>query len=304
MWNSLAWRRANLTLRFTLRRGRHEIIDRGGYESRNAATTHLLVEAIQKSRGDFTRSFSLPIFTDDFVRRPPCFRHAAYCTDEFGSSTLAIPDFLFWGWPQVGVADYERSVDAMLSAGDRTPDDPRLFWIGNPATHPTRERFLEIAASDRRIHGVAISWLHGSPANSSGCLRTRDDRYVTLEEHCRYRYLIDLQGRGYSARVKLLLFSGRTLFLQARRWKEYFYADLRPMEHYVPVREDLSDLGAMLDWADANPREARLIADQARNYAIAHLRREHAIETLSRQLLRVANGHLEPRAAAPSARAA
>jgi hypothetical protein len=292
-----AGRRANLVLDFHGRRRQYRITDRGGYESRNAATTHLLIEALQQCKGELSRSFSLPIFTDDFVRRPPRVPHFAYCADDRPGHAIAIPDFFFWSWPEVGVSDYEATADAMLAAGDRPFDDPRLFWIGNPTTHPTRERFLETAARDARIKGVSVKWLKES--QSVAPMKTVGDRYVSLPDHCRYRYLLDLEGRGYSARVKLLLFSGRPLFLQARRWKEFFYADLVPWVHYIPVCEDLSDLGTQLNWADAHPNESLRIAAGARQFAMTRLRRSHATETLARQLVAVSHRQL-PAAFKPS----
>jgi hypothetical protein len=286
MWNLRALRRANLILDFSRRRGRYTIRDRGGYESRNAATTHLLLEALGSCKGRLARSFRVLIYTDDFVSRPPHVPHFAYCSDGGPSPTIAIPDFIFWNWPEVGIDDYERTVDAIASAGQREPADPRLFWIGNPATHPTRARFLELAARDPRIHGVGIRWVREN-TERGGRMPTADGNYVSLEDHCRYRYLVDLQGRGYSGRVKLLLFSGRPLFLQERRWREFFYRDLEPMVHYIPLREDLSDLGTMLDWAEAHPAEACRIARAASEYAHTHLRRRHAIEFLAGKLLRL-----------------
>ena len=286
MWTMRALRRANLVLEFSGRRQRYTIRNRGGYESRNTATTHLLVEALELCKTRLVRSFRVGIFTDDFVSRPPGVGHFAYCTDGAQPRTIAIPDFIFWNWPQVGIDDYERTVDAITAAGEREPDDPRLFWIGNPETHPTRGKLLELAARDPRVHGVAIRWVRDSAA-SGACMQTAGNNYVSLEDHCRYRYLVDLQGRGYSGRVKLLLFSGRPLFLQERRWKEFFYGDLEPLVHYIPVREDLSDLAAMLDWAGAHPAETAQIAEAARKYAQSHLRRPHAVEILARELLSI-----------------
>jgi hypothetical protein len=258
----------------------------GGYESRNAGTTHLLIEALERSKARLARSFRVFIYTDDFVSRPPRAPHFAYCTDGAAATTVAIPDFIFWNWPQIGIDDYESTIDAIAAAGQREPDDPRLFWIGNPQTHPTRGRFLELADRDPRIHGVGIRWIAKND-ESGGRMQTAGDNYVSLADHCRYRYLLDLQGRGYSGRVKLLLFSGRPLFLQERRWREFFYRDLAPLVHYIPVREDLRDLGTMLDWVESHPAEAARIADNAREYAQTHLRRRHAVEVLAGELLKI-----------------
>jgi hypothetical protein len=291
MWNRWTSRRANLLLEFHLRRRSYRIVDRGGYESRNAATTHLLIEALSRCKPDLAASFSLPIYTDDFVRRPPTMPHLAYCVDDRATSTIAMPDFIFWSWPEVGIADYEATADAILAAGAAPATDPRLFWIGNPYTHSTRGRFLEIAASDPRICAGGVTWIK-DPANASAPMTTLDNRYVSLPDHCRYRWLIDLQGRGYSGRLKLLLFSGRPLFVQQRRWKEYFTDELRPMVHYIPVREDLGDLARQLDWAEAHPAEAQQIAERAREFTLRRLRRSHAIDVLARQLVKISRGEI------------
>ncbi len=38
---------------------------------------------------------------------------------------------------------------------------------------------------------------------------------------------------------------------------------IKPWIHYIPIREDLSDLLEKLHWAEAHPREAKQISDQA-----------------------------------------
>ena len=193
----------------------------------------------------------------------------------------------------IPVYDEAESLDELLGEIDdvaRTEGyDLEIILVDDGSTDHTWDVIQRQATIDPRIRGIGTRWIHES-ASGGRRMQTVDDNHVTLEDHCRYRYLIDLQGRGYSARVKLLLFSGRPLFLQARRWREFYFCDLEPMVHYVPVREDLSDLGQMLEWAEAHPDQARQIAHNARQYALSHLRRHHAIEVLASELLKIANG--------------
>ena len=42
---------------------------------------------------------------------------------------------------------------------------------------------------------------------------------------------------------------------------DFFYAELQPWKHYVPVKADLSDLKARHEWAEAHQAEARAIAE-------------------------------------------
>jgi len=280
---------AILVLSFNSRTREIGIQDRGGYQTRNVSTACLLIEAAHAVREQLAKTFSVDIFTGDLVVDPPSRPHFAYCATIDQPQTVMIPDFVFWGWPEVGIDDFEATRHAILQAARREPEDPRLFWIGNPKTHAIRERFLELAANDARIHAGGLRWTSGATILGARRLQSEGAAFVSLPDHCRYRYLIDLGGVTYSARLKLLLFAGRPLFIQTRPWREFFFDGLVPFEHYIPVKEDLSDLSSQIDWAEANPQSAAAIARQGQEFAIGHLCRRHAIERLSQCLLALAH---------------
>jgi adenylate kinase family enzyme len=48
--------------------------------------------------------------------------------------------------------------------------------------------------------------------------------------------------------------------------KDFFYDEMLPWIHYVPVKTDLSDLKEKFDWAEANPERSRLIAQEATSF--------------------------------------
>ncbi|KAJ7763223.1 glycosyl transferase family 90-domain-containing protein [Mycena maculata] len=86
------------------------------------------------------------------------------------------------------------------------------------------------------------------------------------EKIYQYKYAVDVDGEAFSGRFLGLLRSGSLVF-KATLFEEYFNDWLRPYEHYVPVKPDLSDLVQQLSWANENPEEARLI--QRRGQAVA-----------------------------------
>ena len=292
--------RCDLVLTFHRPSQSYSIRDHGGYESRNANTMFLLSQAMATVATRLPHSFTIPINTNDFVTGVPSFEHMAYSRAPEQVTTIPIPDFMFVGWPEVGMPDYETVVDQILEASARPPDDDRLFWIGNAETHPTRATLLGIAERSPRLAVVPTGWVPNSWHPHTRRL-TPLNGYVSLPDHCRYRYLIDVQGRGWSARLKLLLFSGRTVFIQQRRWEEYFFPRLKPMVHFVPVREDLSDLEAQVAWADAHPDEALAIGRNGQQFAIGHLRRAHAIARMRTCLMDVSrrSGEAGGRSAGP-----
>jgi hypothetical protein len=115
---------------------------------------------------------------------------------------------------------------------------------------------------------------------------TREGNFISLRDHCQFKYLFDIEGVGYSARLKVLLFSGRPVFVQARPWQEYFFRDMKPFVHYIPVARDLGDLREQLDWAEENKEKCAEIAENARSFAKAYLTRSAAISYLGTTLIR------------------
>jgi len=260
--------------------GQYVIEDFGGFETRHVSTIRLLTMALTIAKQDIKNDFSVVINTSDYAKKNgPYF---AYAKSEDKTNVILIPDFIMDNWPVCGIDDYMETVNAMVAKSKECIVYDKLFWIGNITTHKSRAILCELAKEDTRIEAIAMDWQR----NKFKILEKQTSTiFISLPEHCRYKYLIDIQGVGYSARTKILLFSGRPLFLVDRRWHEYFYKDIEPFVHYIPVREDLSDLIEKLDWADHHQKEALKIAEKAQDYAINNLTRGKAIEYLANILV-------------------
>lgn len=63
-----------------------------------------------------------------------------------------------------------------------------------------------------------------------------------------YSILLDIEGGGYSARLKYLLLSNKPLLIVNRPYKEFFFKNLQEYVHYIPVKRDLSDLIDKTKW--------------------------------------------------------
>ncbi|CAK5284288.1 unnamed protein product [Mycena citricolor] len=79
----------------------------------------------------------------------------------------------------------------------------------------------------------------------------------------KYKYLLDVDGNTFSGRFLGLLKSGSLVF-KSTAFDEYFNHWLRPYEHYIPVRPDLSDLMEKVRWAMNNQNEARRIQESGK----------------------------------------
>ncbi|KAK7023863.1 CAP10 domain-containing protein [Favolaschia claudopus] len=78
------------------------------------------------------------------------------------------------------------------------------------------------------------------------------------EEAYRYKYVLDIDGNTFSGRYLGLLRSGSLVF-KSTAFGEFFSDWLKPYEHYIPVKIDLSDLTEKVEWARQNDEEARAI---------------------------------------------
>ncbi|KAJ7617352.1 glycosyl transferase family 90-domain-containing protein [Roridomyces roridus] len=85
------------------------------------------------------------------------------------------------------------------------------------------------------------------------------------EELYKYKYAMDLDGHGWSGRFHGLLASGSLVF-KSTVFTEYFSQWLRPYEHYIPVRPDLTDLPDKLEWARTHDEEARRIQQAGKEF--------------------------------------
>ena len=210
------------------------------------------------------------------IRGSACCRHriVSYTTND-GYCDVAVPDWTFWHWPPLyGPGGYDTFVGRLRTIGAVPPLTQALGWVGRVqastwggGSHP-RQRLLRLAALVGRPHHLQVLDSAVHP--------------LSLETQvARYAFLLDVEGNGWSGRLKLLLWSQRAVFLVDRPWKEDFFADLRPWTHFVPVRRDLSDLTERLDWAHANPGRCHAIAQAALAFAMSRLRLQDALRRLA-----------------------
>jgi hypothetical protein len=204
------------------------------------------------------------------------------CSDKYDERM--IPCFSFDHWKECKIEDYESVCESISKEGEQPYKYDTLLWIGQ-LSHSTRTLFVEKFHNHPKMKIIPLRdhWGHDLKSN---------DPYISLPEHCQYKYLIDLQGNGYSARVKFLMHSKRPLFYQNRHLHEYWFWDLKQYVHYIPVKEDLSDFETVFDWAENNQEKVKEIAENAYEFAKNNLKREDAISRMKHILYKLGTGEL------------
>mmetsp|Transcript_5426 Transcript_5426/g.8897 ORF Transcript_5426/g.8897 Transcript_5426/m.8897 type:complete len:513 (+) Transcript_5426:119-1657(+) len=96
-----------------------------------------------------------------------------------------------------------------------------------------------------------------------------------------YKYQVDFGGGGgttWDGTMAKLLAPG-VLFHHETPTKDFFYDDMKPWVHYIPVRTDLTDLKQKFDWAEKNPEGAKLISEEATRFAEHLISRQYLAKT-------------------------
>jgi hypothetical protein len=251
-----------MTFCFSKKDGKLIFKDLGGYETRNPSTFWCIQKADEIYKwNDFTE---IKIHTGDVENN-----NNDYTYSKQNSYNKLVPDFNFHSWPQVGINDYEKFIKEIDNAGLNNFEINKVGWIGNINTNFRRKQLLEISNNNKKLFDIFdMNWVH------SGNIMLGSTKYISTPELVKkYSILIDIEGAGYSGRLKHLLWSHRPLLIVDRPHKEFFFEFLKEWKHYIPVKRDLSDLIEKTKWCINNYHKASQIAENAYNFSKLHLTR-------------------------------
>lgn len=246
------------------------------FQTRAESTIKMILEAIT-TYNNSKLSGKIVIFAGDRPNEAPIKADFYYCSNNKKDIDKLLPDFIFGNWPQIGIHNYDETAKQIMLRGGGTYKIPKMLWIGNSQTHTSRVRFLEIAQNYPEL-------IDGIDTRADKVILNKTELpYISLEDHTNYKYLIDIEGNGYSARIGLLLFSQRVVFMQERQWKQYYLFDLEPYKHYIPVKNDFSDLIDKIKEVESKGEDFyNEIAQNALKFAQENLMYKNAVERIQK----------------------
>ncbi|XP_061579988.1 protein O-glucosyltransferase 2 isoform X1 [Cololabis saira] len=96
-------------------------------------------------------------------------------------------------------------------------------------------------------------------------------KHVSFFDFFKYKYQINIDGTVAAYRLPYLLAGDSVVLKQDSGYYEYFYNNLRPWQHYIPIRADLGDLLEKIHWAREHDEEAKKIAVAGQQFVRNHL---------------------------------
>ena len=205
-------------------------------------------------------------------------KQAKYYKDHSG------PDFSCNAWPSAYIFSFVDETKRIMEASLKKPKTQKVGWIGNVQMGHNRGRLIGFTHE----HPDYFDFRH----LAGDKIKPESPEYVSIPQLVvNNTFLLDIQGQGYSGRLKYLLYSNRPLFYVERDFVEYFNDELRPMVHYIPIKNDLSNLLQQYKWASENPDKAKEIASNALSYAQENLVHDKFVDRLAKtfQILLEAN---------------
>lgn len=89
---------------------------------------------------------------------------------------------------------------------------------------------------------------------------TSETNWIDSKEMVNYKYILDIDG-GASTwdATAWKLNSGSVILKQDSCWRQWFYDDFKPWVHYVPIKNDFSDIQEKFAWLQNNQEECRIM---------------------------------------------
>lgn len=238
------------------------------YESRGIAVEKIVRDTINKY--SIKSNFSFYVNTDDAPVTGCPFRTYFFSSTNYDFDNC-FPCFLFDSWPEVGISNYTETIENFHNS---TPASNKVGWIGSPMSAP-RQAFCRNFGNTVFSEAIINEWNRNHP----NALYNNCPTYLTIQQQIdRWKYLIDFEGAGYSARTKLLLSSPRPIFIVDRKYKEFWYKNLVPWKHYIPVKRDLSDLQENYSKIESDISLQEYISEEQKIFAKEFLSYDSALE--------------------------
>lgn len=205
-------------------------------------------------------------------------------TDEYHD--ILYPAWSFWeGGPAIklypqGLGRWDRHRDSLRTASERWSWEKKMTVAFFRGSRTTEERDALVILSREEPDLVNARYTKNQAWRSNAdTLDAPPAEEVSLEEHCKYKYLFNFRGVAASFRLKHLFLCKSLVFHVGNEWIEFFYPAMKPWVHYVPVKSGATkdEIKQLLNFVMENDAIARRIAEQGHDFIWNHLKMKDVI---------------------------
>ncbi|KAE8391602.1 glycosyl transferase family 90-domain-containing protein [Aspergillus alliaceus] len=170
-------------------------------------------------------------------------------------SVWLMPDFGYWSWGHIDsrIGPYDQVIEHVRQQElpwEKKQD--KLVWRGKLSFAPKlRRTLLEVTRKHPWGDVKEIEWKNKA-------------NFLSMEDHCNYRFIAHVEGRSYSASLKYRQACRSVIVihkLQYIQHHHYLLVSSGPYQNYVQVERDFSDLPQKIQDLLDNPAKAQQIAN-------------------------------------------
>ena len=111
--------------------------------------------------------------------------------------------------------------------------------------------------------------------------------FLPHNEQCEFKYIIHIDGHVSAFRLSMELGSGSVVLLVESEWKVWYSHMLKPFTHYVPIKNDLSDLLEKIKWCKSNDRKCQEISKNSVKFYKNELQKDSVLDHLQKTLFKL-----------------
>lgn len=109
--------------------------------------------------------------------------------------------------------------------------------------------------------------------------------FLDYQQQSEYKYVINIDGHVTAFRISMEMSFGSVILLTKSKYRIWFMDILQPYVHYVPVKEDLSDLIDQIRWCRNNDLKCKEIANNALEFYNVYLSKVGILDYLQKILI-------------------
>ncbi|MBN3298284.1 PGLT1 glucosyltransferase, partial [Amia calva] len=195
---------------------------------------------------------------------------------------IMYPAWTFWEggpavWPiyPTGLGRWDLMRDDLKRSAAQWPwrkKEPKGFFRGS-RTSPERDPLILLSREAPELVDAEYT-KNQAWKSEKDTLGKPPTKEIPLLDHCKYRYLFNFRGVAASFRFKHLFLCGSLVFHVGEEWLEFFYPQLKPWVHYIPVKQDLSDVRELLQFVKENDDIAQEVAKRGQKFILDNLQIE------------------------------
>lgn len=214
---------------------------------------------------------TIPLITDETIKRISNKRFPKKCSSGYTKDELK---GLEYNWSKKKNIAFFRG--GATGCGITTETNKRL-------------KLAEIASQNQDLFDAGITdWNARMKKTSTGYLNKIDPSSFSFGligkkdniEKSKCKYIINVEGHSAAYRLNFELGLGSVILMVECRYKLWFEGLLKPNEHYIPIKGDLSDLVEKVKWCRENDSKCKKIAMNAKKLYDKYLGKEGCYDYL------------------------